>query len=88
MLASENGHFARIWEGAPRVQRTVLEALARDPGRPPLSAEYRRVHNLPGPSSVQTALRVLVDDELAVGSARGYRIAEPFLREWIVTRDL
>ena len=88
VLASENAHFARIWEEAPRGQRTVLEALARDPGRPPLSAEYRRAHNLSAPSSVQTALRSLADDELVVGFERGYRIAEPFLREWIVTRGL
>jgi hypothetical protein len=88
VLASENAHFARIWEGAPRGQRTLLEALARDPGRPPLSADYRRGHNLAAPSSVQTALRSLVEDELVVGFARGYRIAEPFLREWIVARDL
>jgi len=88
VLASENAHFARIWEDAPRGQRTLLEALARDPGRPPLSAEYRRAHNLAAPSSIQTALRALVDDEIVAGFERGYRIAEPFLREWIVTRDL
>jgi hypothetical protein len=88
VLASENAHFARIWEDAPRGQRTLLEALARDPGRPPLSGEYRRAHNLAAPSSVQTALRSLTDDELAASFARGYRIAEPFLREWIISRGL
>jgi hypothetical protein len=88
VLASENAHFARIWEDAPRGQRTLLEALAREPGRPAMSGEYRRAHNLPAPSSVQTALRALLGDEIAVGFERGYRIAEPFLREWIVTRDL
>ena len=88
VLASENAHFTRIWGEAPRGQRTLLEALARDPGRPPLSAEYRRAHNLAAASSVQTALRSLSEDELVTPSERGYRLAEPFLREWIIARDL
>jgi hypothetical protein len=88
VLASENAHFARIWEDAPRGQRTVLEALARDPGRQPLSAEFRRSHNLAAASSVQTALRALAEDEMIAPFASGYRIAEPFLCEWIISRDL
>ncbi len=88
VLASENAHFDRIWGDAPRGQRTVLEALARDPGRPPLSGEFRRAHNLAAPSSVQKALSALIDDELVTPFERGYRIAEPFLREWIIARDL
>jgi uncharacterized protein len=84
VLRSENAHFSRIWERASRAQRVTLEALARDPGRPALSAAYRRMHNLPATSTVQGALEALVDDELAERSGAGYRIAEPFLAEWIV----
>jgi hypothetical protein len=58
--------------------------LARDPGRPALSAAYRRSHNLPATSTVQGALEALVEDELAERTGGGYRIAEPFLAEWIV----
>jgi DNA-binding IclR family transcriptional regulator len=62
----------------------VLEALAREPGRP-LSAPYRARHSLPGPSSVQRALEKLVRDELVERGADGnYLIAEPFLGEWIL----
>ena len=83
VLRSENSHFARIWEGASRAQRLVLEAHAQDPGQPPLSAAFRRQHQLPGASTVQRAIETLVDDELLERHARGYRIAEPFLAEWI-----
>jgi hypothetical protein len=52
-----------------------------------MSAGYRRAHNLPATSTVQRALEALVDDELVTRFAEGYRIAEPFLAEWIVTGD-
>jgi uncharacterized protein len=83
VLRSENAHFSRIWEKAPRVQRLVLDALAAEPGRP-LAADYRRRHGLPAPSSVQKALQLLEADEL-VGRepGHGFQIAEPFLAEWL-----
>jgi hypothetical protein len=88
VLRSENAHFSRIWEQAPRAQRLVLEALARSPGGQTLSAAYRREHGLPGPSTVQAALAPLVEDELIVAMPSGYRIAEPFLAEWILQRGM
>ena len=87
VLRSENSHFTRIWQGASRAQRLTLVALARDPGRPPMSNAYRRTHGLPGTSTVQRALEALVHDELAERHESGYRIAEPFLAEWIVRTE-
>jgi hypothetical protein len=87
VLRAENAHFARIWERAPKAQRVLLEALAAQPGGQALSVAYRRAHNLPGPSSIQRALEALVEDELVTRFAGGYRIAEPFLAEWIITGD-
>jgi hypothetical protein len=87
VLHSENAHFVRIWEGASRAQRMVLEALAREPGAPSLASAYRRRHNLPGTSTVQKAITALVNDELVARHDSGYRIAEPFLAEWIVRTD-
>jgi hypothetical protein len=88
VLRSENAHFSRIWERAPRAQRLVLEALARSPGGQVFSAGYRREHGLPGVSTVQAALTPLIEDELIAGLASGYRIAEPFLAEWILQRGM
>jgi hypothetical protein len=84
VLQSENAHFERIWDGAARAQRLVLEALARDPGRAALAAGYRRTHGLHGTSTVQRALESLVHDELVERWGGGYRIVEPFLAEWIL----
>ena len=88
VLRSENAHFARIWERAARGQRLALEALARDPGQPAFSSAYRRTHNLPAVSTLQKAIDVLVEDELVERYGRGFRVAEPFLAEWILRNDV
>jgi uncharacterized protein len=88
VLRSENAHFSRIWERASKAQRLTLEALAADPGRPVLSNAYRREHSLPGTSTVQRAIGALVDDELVERDTGGYRIAEPFLADWILRNDV
>ncbi len=87
LLRSEDAHFIRIWERAPRGQRLLLHALAQGPGRP-LATEFRRRYGLGSASSVQKALAVLVRDELAQRDPDGRdRIAEPFLAEWIRRRE-
>jgi len=87
LLRSEHAHFGLVWENASRAQRLVLQALAVERGRP-LSAEYRRRNGLPAASSVQRALEALVKDELVVREGRGeYRIAEPFLAQWLQRSD-
>jgi hypothetical protein len=79
---------SRIWDGASRAQRVLFDALAQAPGEPAMAAGYRRAHNLPGTSTVQRALEALVQDELVERYGSGYRIAEPFLTEWIVRSDV
>jgi hypothetical protein len=84
VLRSEHAHFSLRWDSASAVQRLVLEALATEPGRP-LSGSYRETHQLPGASSVQAALEALTERELVVKNSDGsYRIAEPFLAQWIL----
>jgi hypothetical protein len=88
LLRSEHAHFGLIWEKAAKAQRLVLHALAGESGRP-LSSEYRRRHKLPAASTVQRALEALVKDELVSRDGTGeYRIAEPFLAEWIRRNDV
>jgi DNA-binding GntR family transcriptional regulator len=41
-----------------------------------------------GTSTVQRALGALVQDELVERYGSGYRIAQPFLTEWIVRSDV
>jgi uncharacterized protein len=88
VVQSEHAHFSLIWDRAAKTQRLVLLALAVESGRP-LSSDYRRRHRLPAASSVQRALQALVQDELVARESKGqYRIAEPFLGEWIRRNEL
>jgi len=85
VLRAENAHFTLIWDQASRVQRATLQALAAEPAASATAEDFRRRHGLPGGSSVQRALDTLVDEELVLREAPGdYRIAEPFLAEWIL----
>jgi hypothetical protein len=84
VLRGENARFTLIWESATRPQKLLLQALAREPGRP-FSNPYRLRHDLPPTSGVQRALRPLLDGELVRKEPEGhYDLAEPFLREWIL----
>ncbi len=82
VLRSEHSHFSLLWENASAVQKLVLQALAREPGRP-YRNEYRARHQLPATASVQKALRALEKREVVAGQRGAYRIVEPFLAEWL-----
>jgi hypothetical protein len=82
VLRSEHAHFTLLWEDASTPQRLLLQALAREPGRP-FSAAYRARHNLPAQTNVQKALRALEQREVVSGTEGKYRISEPFLAEWL-----
>jgi hypothetical protein len=88
LLRSEHAHFSLLWERAAAAQRRVMQALsAEQPGRP-LSSDYQRRHSLPVTATVQTALDALTSAELLSKVGRGeYRIAEPFLAEWIALNE-
>jgi hypothetical protein len=82
VLRAEHAHFELIWDQASTVQRLTLQALAQERGRP-LSGDYRRRHKLPGASTVQRALQALTRNELVTRPNGEYRIAEPFLADWL-----
>ena len=82
VLRSEHAHFSLLWEGASKGQRVVLQALALEPGHP-YRADYRNRHGLPAATNVQRALGALERREIVTGEGGAYRIAEPFLAEWL-----
>jgi hypothetical protein len=85
VLRSENARFTLVWENATQPQRLLLQALAAEPGRP-FSNGYRIDYGLPPVSGIQRALKPLVANELVHKRPDGlYELAEPFLREWVLT---
>ncbi|MGD9735693.1 MAG: ATP-binding protein [Solirubrobacterales bacterium] len=85
VLRSEHAHFLLLWEDCTPNQKLVLEALAREPGRP-FSTEYRRRRGLGPATNVQRALGSLEKREVVAGERGAYRIVEPFLAEWLNRR--
>ncbi len=83
VLRSENARFTLLWEGFPRAQRLLVQALAIEPGR--VQAErFRDRYGLPAASSVQRAAGALVAAEVIAKREDGlHAIAEPFLGEWV-----
>ncbi len=83
VLRSEHAHFQLRWDQASAAQKLLLQALAAEPGRP-LTGTYRARYELPSVATLQSALRALVERELVLQEPdRSYRIAEPFLAEWL-----
>jgi AAA+ ATPase superfamily predicted ATPase len=87
VVRSEHNNLARIWELATRNERLVLLALATEPLS--LYAEQTRARfGLPAPTFVQRAVRALVREDVVEKDADGrYRIAEPFLAEWVTQQQ-
>lgn len=83
VLRAENARFTLVWDSATPPQKLLLQAFAREAGRP-FSNAYRIAHELPPSSGVQRALRPLLAQELVRKEPDGsYDLAEPFLREWV-----
>ena len=84
VLRSEHNNLARLWEDATLNERLVLLAFHEEPGGALYSEEYRRRHGLPASASVQRAVAALLrDDVVERGADARYRLAEPFLDEWL-----
>ena len=85
VVRAEHAHFSLLWQDASVAQKLVLQALAREQPARPFRAAYRQQHGLPPATNVQRALRALTDREIVARADGEYRIAEPFLAEWILT---
>ena len=83
VLRAEHNNLARVWDAATANERLVLLALR--PGPASLYAEETRINaGLPAATFVQRAVSSLVREDVVEKAADGrYRIAEPFLPEWI-----
>lgn len=87
VLRAEHNNLSRVWEGATQNERLVLLALRDGPAS--LYAEETRVNaGLPAPTFVQRAVSSLVREDVVEKDTTGrYRIAEPFLAEWIAREE-
>jgi len=86
IVDQEAPYFSTIWDQLSLHQRQVLQAIARGGGRNVFASEFLVAHRLGSHSSVQTSLRQLLKEQVALKVNGEHRIADPFFREWIGTR--
>ena len=78
MYEAERELFENVFQSLPESQRLVARAIAQEPVAQ-FSEDYRARHFLPLPSTVNTAVRRLVDDS-RIDSLDGiYRLIDPLL---------
>jgi hypothetical protein len=83
VLRAEHNNLARLWETATKNERVVLLALRGGPLNL-YSEATRRASGLPTPTFVQRAVGALTREDVVEKIPDGrYRLAEPFLREWL-----
>ena len=84
VVAAQDARYTTLWDQLSSHQRLLLTALVVAGGEGVYSDAYRRRLRLGPASSVQRALRRLLERDLVDQEPRGsYRVADPFLREWI-----
>lgn len=78
MYEAERELFENVFQSLPESQRLVARAIAQEPVAQ-FSEDYRARHFLPLPSTVNTAIRRLVDDSRIDSLDGVYRIVDPLL---------
>jgi hypothetical protein len=70
-------------------QKTLLYAIAADGWASQItSAAFVKRHKLASASSVQAAIKTLLEEELVVEEGRRYRVSDRFFALWIKSRML
>ena len=83
VLVAQNYAFTTIWESLPPIQRALLRGIAHSGGAKIFSKEFIAKHSLGAPSSVQKAVRYLVERGLLEREDESYTVSDVFQREWL-----
>ncbi len=84
MLAANEVIYREILSNVTVSQKTLLLAIASEKVvKSPTAAQFIKKHSLMSASSVQSALRILLNNSLVVKEADGYKINDPLLRIFI-----
>ena len=84
VIAAEDARYTTLWDSLTRAQRTLVLALAREPGRGLYAERFRQRHQLGSVGTVQKSLAVLLRRDVVEGSSvHGYSVPDVFFRAWI-----
>lgn len=86
IVSGQGELYTHIWDGLSRNQRLLTRALATEETSSPYASEYIERHRLVSASHVKKSLDALVDRQIVEKEDEAYRVADPFLREWLRSR--
>lgn len=85
ILAQENTYKDLLSKLPPR-QKTVLQAIAKERIAENItSSKFIKKYNLSSASSVQSAVKLLLKNDLITHTDQGYRLYDFFLSDWLAT---
>jgi hypothetical protein len=85
IMAQEQG-YKDLLSSIPPKQKIVLQAIAKEGiAQNITSAKFIKKYNLNSASSVQSAVKLLMKNDLLTQTEKGYRVYDFFLSEWLAT---
>ena len=83
IFAREQRSYETILSGLSINQQKALTGLAKYPGCPLNSADFLKLSGIGQPSSVNAALKKLVDRRIIYKKTNSYSFSNPFFATWL-----
>ena len=86
VVMSQESTFIELLSNLPPKQKMMLQAIAKAGNATNItSAKFIKKYNLSSASSVQSAVKQLLHNDLITHSGNTYRVYDRFLSEWLAT---
>ena len=86
VIMSQEGSYKDLMSNLPPKQKIVLQAIAKEGHAKNItSAKFIKKYNLSSASSVQSAIKLLLKNDLITQTDGVYRVTDHFFAEWLST---
>ena len=86
VIMAQEQSYKDLLSNIPPKQKIVLQAIAKEGVAQNItSAKFIKKYNLNSASSVQSAVKLLLKNDLLTQTEKGYRVYDFFLSEWLAT---
>jgi hypothetical protein len=86
VIMSQEGSYKDLLSNLPPKQKMVLQAIAKEGiAQNITSSKFIKKYNLNSASTVQSAVKLLLNNDLVTKTDTGYRVYDFFLSDWLAT---
>ena len=86
VIMSQEGSYKDLLSNLPPKQKMVLQAIAKEGiAQNITSSKFIKKYNLNSASTVQSAVKLLLNNDLVTKTDAGYRVYDFFLSDWLAT---